>query len=100
MTVMNARSYVTARTSALSTASALVSVLYTAADKARTLVRILRNRAVAQKLEEFSDHQLNDIGLTREDLGIALSKPLTVDPTIEFARRARGNMRRRTDVSN
>jgi uncharacterized protein YjiS (DUF1127 family) len=91
---MNARSFVAARTSAVSSGSALFSVLYTAAGKARTMVRTLRNRIVAHKLEEFSDHQLNDIGLTREDLGFALSKPLTVDPTIEFARCARSNIRR------
>lgn len=96
---MNARSFVAARTSALSSGSALFSVLYTATAKARTLVRTLRNRAVAHKLEEFSDHQLNDIGLTREDLGFALSKPLTVDPTIEFTRRARNNIRRQADHS-
>ncbi|WP_394690549.1 DUF1127 domain-containing protein [Hoeflea sp.] len=97
---MNARSFVAARTSALSGGSALFSVLYTVACKARTLVRTLRNRIVAHKLEEFSDHQLNDIGLTREDLGFALSKPLTVDPTIEFARCARSNIRRQADYSH
>jgi uncharacterized protein YjiS (DUF1127 family) len=97
---MNARSFVAARPSAVSSGSALFSVLYTAAGKARTMVRTLRNRIVAHKLEEFSDHQLNDIGLTREDLGFALSKPLTVDPTIEFARCARNNIRRQAEYSN
>lgn len=97
---MNARSFVAARTSALSSGSALFSVLYIAAGKARTLVRTLRNRVVTHKLEEFSDHQLNDIGLTREDLGFALSKPLTVDPTIELSRCAWSNIRRQVDHSN
>ena len=64
------------------------------ADKLRMVTRALVNRAAVRRLNEFSDRELADIGLTREDLGHAFSKPLTVDPTIEFARRARENRRK------
>jgi uncharacterized protein YjiS (DUF1127 family) len=74
--------------------SALNRALVYTAVKVRNVNRALINRAGARRLKEFSDRELADIGLTRDDLGHAFSKPLTVDPTIEFARRARENRRK------
>ncbi|WP_420408318.1 DUF1127 domain-containing protein [Hoeflea sp.] len=92
---MTAHGFTTARTPVSSTGfvSALNRALVYTAAKARNVNRALINRAGARRLKEFSDRELADIGLTREDLGHAFSKPLTVDPTIEFARRARENRR-------
>ncbi|MEQ8480977.1 MAG: DUF1127 domain-containing protein [Hoeflea sp.] len=74
--------------------SALSRTLVNSAVKVRMVTRALINRAGARRLHEFSDRELADIGLTRDDLGHAFSMPLTVDPTIEFGRRARENRRK------
>ncbi|MEQ8305287.1 MAG: DUF1127 domain-containing protein [Hoeflea sp.] len=93
---MTAHDFAPARTPVSSTGfgPALSRTLVYSAGKVRMVTRALINRAGARRLNEFSDRELDDIGLTREDLGHAFSKPLTVDPTIEFARRARENRRK------
>ena len=90
---MNARSYAAARTPArsVSVGPAILNVLYNAFGKVKALVRALLNRRAAGNLERLSDHELSDIGLTRDDLRFGRSMPLNADPTIELARRARFN---------
>ncbi|WP_422372812.1 DUF1127 domain-containing protein [Hoeflea sp.] len=93
---MTAHDMATAPTHVSSTGigSALSRTLVYAAGKVRMVTRALINRASARRLNEFSDRELADIGLTRDDLGHAFSMPLTADPTAEFARRARENRRK------
>ncbi|MGH6908464.1 MAG: DUF1127 domain-containing protein [Aestuariivirga sp.] len=53
------------------------------------LRRILRNwfsRRYLQKLEQFDDYMLSDIGLTRADLYRGQSLPYDVDPIAELMR--------------
>jgi uncharacterized protein YjiS (DUF1127 family) len=57
----------------------IVDVLFTA-------WHTMRNRREALQLLELSDHQLADIGLTRDDVNCALSSSLLSDPTRELAR--------------
>lgn len=92
---MNARSITAALTPARTPAAGqtFVNILSATALKARKLARAVLNRRVARKLEEFSDRELADIGLTRDDVGHGLSMPLSTDPTLEYARRARLNTR-------
>jgi len=56
--------------------------------------RNLRNRRDAAALAEMSDHQLADIGLTRDDVHSALAAPYTVDPFIQLGAARRNNIRR------
>lgn len=93
---MTAHDFAPARTPVSSTGfgSVLSRTLVYSADKVRMVTRALINRAQARRLNGFSDRELADIGLTRDDLGHAFSMPLTIDPTIEFARRARENRRK------
>lgn len=90
---MNARSLTATRPAAqtLGLGSTVKNILLTAAGNARPLAKALFNRRLARKIEELSDHELSDIGLTRDDVRYSLSMPLSVDPTTEFARRARLN---------
>lgn len=89
---MNARSYAATRNSARSSAGQVFRHAISAVSgKVAALVRILLNRRVAGQLQHLSDHDLADIGLTRDDLRHGLSMPFTVDPTAELARRARQN---------
>ncbi|WP_299866819.1 DUF1127 domain-containing protein [uncultured Hoeflea sp.] len=92
---MNARSITAALTPARTTAAGqtFVNILSAAALKARKLMRAVLNRRAAHQLREFSDRELADIGLTRDDIGVGLSMPLSTDPTLEYARRARLNTR-------
>lgn len=57
------------------------------------LFKTVRNRAAARALANLSDHQLADIGLTRQDLVASLKSDYRDDPTIELALRARTNTR-------
>ena len=59
----------------------------------RKLVAALRNRIHARALDNLSDRELADIGLTRTDVQAAFRSGPSVDPTIEVARRARANTR-------
>ena len=90
---MNARSFAAARTSArsMSVGPAFLNALHAASGTVKALVRALLNRRVAGRLEYLSDHELSDIGLTRDDLRFGKSMPFNADPTTELARRARLN---------
>ena len=90
---MNARSYAASRTPSRtsSVGPAFLKTLSAASGAMTALVRALLNRRVAGTLEQLSDHHLADIGLTRSDVRQSLAMPLSVDPTVEFARRARLN---------
>ena len=53
------------------------------------VVTAIKDRRQLTDLADCDDHQLSDIGITRDDLQIALSEPLWPDPTRALARRAR-----------
>ncbi|WP_244656203.1 MULTISPECIES: DUF1127 domain-containing protein [unclassified Rhizobium] len=55
----------------------------------RTVLRRISNRIAANRLNEMDDHQLADIGLTRNDLKNAFDAGLTSDPTTRLAHCAR-----------
>lgn len=90
---MNARSFTAARPAVrtLSFGSAVQNILFALLGKTRAVTRALFNRRQAHRLDHLSDRELSDIGLTREDLRHGFSMPLTKDPTVELARRARLN---------
>ena len=50
------------------------------------LVRNWRSKRVFAKLHLLGDHQLKDIGLTREELNRIAALPLSVDPVWEADR--------------
>ncbi|MDP2118514.1 MAG: DUF1127 domain-containing protein [Hoeflea sp.] len=90
---MNARTPAAARASASSTSvgPGFLNAFNAAYGKMKALLRALFNRRVVGNLEQLSDHELSDIGLTREDLRFGKSVPFNADPTTELARRARRN---------
>ncbi len=90
---MNARSNAAIRTLARSNSAGQVflNATYSFSGKVTALVRALLNRRAAGKLQQLSDHQLADIGLTRDDLRRGYAVPFSADPTIELARSARRN---------
>ncbi len=51
----------------------------------RALYRAWRSRRDIARLAELSDHQLADIGLTRDDIRVARRAPLATDPTTGLA---------------
>jgi uncharacterized protein YjiS (DUF1127 family) len=53
------------------------------------VVTAIKDRRQLTDLADCDDHQLSDIGITRDDLQVALSEPLWRDPTTALARRAR-----------
>jgi uncharacterized protein YjiS (DUF1127 family) len=55
------------------------------------VARLIRHRQEAAGLLELSDHQLADIGLTRDDVRQALTTSPLHDPTNELARVAGRN---------
>lgn len=59
----------------------------------RDFVKALRNRLAARALDDLTDRELADIGLSRQDVMAGFRKPGQLDPTIEFASRARANTR-------
>ena len=76
-----------------SQAQPAVGPLAGALNFARSAVRYWKTRNDMARLQEFDDHQLADIGITREDLSRALSLPFSHDPThalAEMAIRRRG----------
>lgn len=90
---MNVRS-LTATQSAVHTSgfgSATKNFLSSLAAMARPVAKAVINRRIARKINELSDYELSDIGLTREDVRNGFSVPMTADPTVELARRARLN---------
>lgn len=56
-----------------------------AASLAMTPVRFYRSRAVMARLAALSDHELQDIGVTRTDLNAVTGLPSEVDPTHALA---------------
>ena len=62
----------------------------------RRLVRNWLSRKCLRKLEEFDDHMLADIGLTRSDLRLGRSAPWDVDPVVEIIRN-RERLKRRAN---
>lgn len=90
---MNARSFTAARSSVRTSSfgSAVQNFLRTAARSARVVAKAVINRRAARKLNELSDYELLDIGLTRDDVRHGFAMPFTADPTVELARRARLN---------
>lgn len=73
--------------------SATGTVRFNVMRRLRNLVKALRNRMNARSLDNLSDRELADIGLTRTDVQAAFRSGPSVDPTIEVARRARANTR-------
>lgn len=90
---MNVRSFAAVRTSArsMSAGPVFLNAMHIASGRVKAIVRALLNRRVAGKLDQLSDHELSDIGLTRDDLRFGKSMPFNADPTTELARRARRN---------
>ena len=90
---MNVRSSAAVRMSArsMSVGPAFLNALHAASGGVKALVRALLNRRVVGNLDQLSDHELSDIGLTRDDLRFGKSVPFNADPTTELARRARRN---------
>ncbi|WP_099866216.1 DUF1127 domain-containing protein [Pararhizobium haloflavum] len=61
------------------------------------LLRALRNRREVMNLEDFTEDQLADIGLTREDVDRSLATPWYADPSTQLTRSAwqrRSHLRR------
>ena len=55
--------------------------------------RALETRRLLDDLGSMSDHELRDIGLTRQDLRDATALPVSQDPGVVFAARAAGRRR-------
>lgn len=55
--------------------------------------RLFRNRAAMRHLSELSDHELADIGLTRDDLRIVGRLPVATDPTVRLSELAAARLR-------
>lgn len=72
--------------------SPAIAALLRFATFAGQLRRNLRNRRDAAALAEMSDHQLADIGLTRDDVHSALATPYTVDPSVRLGEARRNNI--------
>ncbi len=51
-------------------------------------LRVAEHRRVLKDLSNFNDHELADIGLSRQDLRDVTALPLSVDPTGLLAARA------------
>lgn len=58
----------------------------------RSLRTSLRNRSEVSALAEMTDHQLADIGLTRDDVRSALAAPLACDPAESLIRARLNNI--------
>jgi uncharacterized protein YjiS (DUF1127 family) len=61
---------------------------------ARAMVHSWKHRSDLALLRDFDDHQLADIGITREDLSWALTLPFSHDPTHALEERALCRRRR------
>jgi uncharacterized protein YjiS (DUF1127 family) len=58
----------------------------------RTAWRRRRNRRVVNDLLEMDDHILADIGVTRGDVAVALSRSGIGDPSVRLANMRNGNL--------
>ncbi len=64
--------------------------------RTKSVWRAFRNRLAANSLHELDDYQLNDIGITRRDVVVALDRSgLLDDPTRLLAGAARHHSRTR-----
>jgi uncharacterized protein YjiS (DUF1127 family) len=66
-------------------ASRVARLIVRVADLVRAIAKSRMNRRHAMELAELSDHQLADIGLTRDDLASVRQLPLGQDPTASLA---------------
>ena len=76
---------------------ALSAGLYGLSKMVVTLVRLVRNRRAAEGLGDLTDAQLNDIGITRKDLSLAVTSRYFEDPTLYLSQAARRRSRERYD---
>jgi uncharacterized protein YjiS (DUF1127 family) len=74
--------------------SAPASVLSEIVHHVAGLFHAWSNRRKVSKLDEFDDHILADLGLTREDVRWALNQPFSYDPSITLQWRALRSHRR------
>lgn len=74
--------------------SAPAAILPALLDWADAAWRALANRRQLTSLTEFDDHMLADIGLTRDDIRVALDLPFAHDPSVELQHRALRNRSR------
>ncbi|MDF1606815.1 DUF1127 domain-containing protein [Hoeflea sp. YIM 152468] len=86
---MNAHSFTPVPTTSFRTA--VLNVFHVMMQNSQKAAKALVRRQLARKLDELSDRELADIGLTREDVHFGMSMPRNADPTVELARRARLN---------
>src|SRR3954466_5843020 len=64
--------------------------------RTKSVWRVLRNRIASNRLYELDDHQLEDIGLTRHDVVVALERTGVLDdPSLLLSRAARERSRTR-----
>ncbi len=71
--------------------SAPAPILPALLDFAHAAWRGWANRRKLASLSEFDDHMLADIGLSRDDVQMALDLPFAQDPSVELQRRALRN---------
>lgn len=68
----------------------IADALATLARQVRKLPTTLAHRDQLQRLAEYEDHLLADIGFTREDMNAALAAPFWHDPSEQLVRRLSG----------
>jgi uncharacterized protein YjiS (DUF1127 family) len=73
--------------------SAPAAVLPALVDAVQGAWRAWSNRRKLTSLTDFDDHLLADIGLTRDDVRVALDLPFAHDPSLELQRIALKNRR-------
>ena len=71
--------------------SAPAAILPNLLATARSAWRAWSNRRRLADLSDFDDHMLADLGLTRDDVRLALTLPFAHDPSLELQRRALQN---------
>ena len=73
----------------------LLTRLVAATTRVKSVWRAIRNRRAANRLADFDDFQLRDIGLSRSDVEHALtSSGFADDPSQHLSRSARNRSRR------
>jgi uncharacterized protein YjiS (DUF1127 family) len=71
-------------THALAAGSRTADVVARVANGTRHLLRWFTGRHAVNRLCDLSDHELQDIGLTRADLAIVMRTPIGADPTVRL----------------
>lgn len=75
--------------------TAFTVAIRNAAQQVKALVRVVRNRRLAQNLAELDDYLLHDIGLMRAELeNELLAESYLSDPTIKLAQHARARAKK------